>query len=243
MREKQDVAKREAIKEAVASMTQEGKVINNTEVVRTQVQEAAGLEVSKKLVREVLKTDLKLSFIRTKKFHPQTNSERSLVLRQQYALEMLKIHNSRKRVINIDETWLNETNFTRRTWAPKGGSCNMPLRAVTPRLSMITAIDTEGQVWFALAHANTDSNMIALFLHYLAAALDSESPGWQKDTYFLWDNATYHSSAETRAVVSKLRLKVIWSGPYSYDSAPVELLFGNLKLGELNPEHQPTGKR
>ena len=242
-REKLEVDQRAAIKEAVGSFTREGKAISSTKLVRDQVREDAGLEVGTKLVRQVLKTDLKLSFIKAKKFHPQTNSQRSLVLRQQYALEMLKLHEKRKRIINLDETWLNETSFTRRTWASKGGSCNLPLRSVTPRLSMIAAIDTEGQVWFTLYHANTDSNMIALFLQHLTSALDSESPGWQDDTIVLWDNATYHTSEETRATVRKLGLKVIYSGPYSYDSAPVELLFGNLKLGELNPEQLATGKR
>ena len=36
---------------------------------------------------------------------------------------------------------------------------------------------------------------------------------------------------------------MIWSAPYSYSTAPIELLFGGLKLGELNPERQPTGKK
>ena len=60
---------------------------------------------------------------------------------------------------------------------------------------------------------------------------------------FLWDNASYHSSEETRAVIRKLGLKIIFSGPYSYSSAPVELLFGNLKVGEINPDLLATGKR
>ena len=60
---------------------------------------------------------------------------------------------------------------------------------------------------------------------------------------FLWDNASYHSSEETRAVLRSLGLKLIFSGPYSYSAAPIELLFGGLKRGELNPDGQTTGKR
>ena len=108
---------------------------------------------------------------------------------------------------------------------------------------MIAAVDTDGRVWFTLSHANTDSNMIALFLHHLTKTLDSETPGWQEDTVFLWDNASYHSSTETRAVVKCLGLKIMYSGPYSYSAAPIELLFGSLKIDELNPEGQATGKR
>ena len=38
-------------------------------------------------------------------------------------------------------------------------------------------------------------------------------------------------------------LNLIFSAPYSYSAAPIETLFSNLKLGELNPERLTTGKR
>jgi len=186
---------------------------------------------------------MKLSFVKSKKLTPQANSDRSLVLRQQYALEMMNLLGAKKRVINIDETWINETSFIRRAWSERNGKGNTQLNSVSPRLSMIAAIDTEGRVWFTLSHANTDSNMIALFLHSLTETLDRETPGWQEDTVFMWDNATYHSSEETRAVIKTLNLSLIFSGPYSYSAAPIELLFAGLKMGELNPDRFPTGKR
>ena len=80
---------------------------------------------------------------------------------------MLKLHKEGKRVINIDETWLNETSFVRKTWGQKQGQGNYQLNTVSPRLSMITALDTDGRVWFTLSHANTDSNMMTLFLLFL----------------------------------------------------------------------------
>jgi len=116
---------------------------------------------------------------------------------------MMKLLKQDKRIINIDETWINETNYTRRTWAPRDGKGNLQLNTVSPRLSMIAALDTEGRVWFTLSHANTDSNIMSIFLNYLIEALNNETPGWQEDTVFLWDNASYHSSAETRAVIKK----------------------------------------
>ena len=72
-----------------------------------------------------------------------------------------------KRVINIDESWLNETSFIRKTWVNKQGRGNTVLNVVTPRVSLIAAIDTDGNVWFTLSHANTDSNMMTLFLYHL----------------------------------------------------------------------------
>ena len=38
-------------------------------------------------------------------------------------------------------------------------------------------------------------------------------------------------------------LPIIYSGPYCYSSAPIERVFAALKLGDLNPERLPTGKK
>ena len=83
--------------------------------------------MSEKLVRHVLKKELRLSFLKTKKLHPLANSVKVLVQRQQYALTLLRLLEEGKRVINIDETWLNETSFVRRVWAKKDGDGNLRL--------------------------------------------------------------------------------------------------------------------
>ena len=37
----------------------------------------------------------------------QANSERCLILRQQYAIKMLPLLESGRRIINVDESWIN----------------------------------------------------------------------------------------------------------------------------------------
>ena len=71
---------------------------------------------------------------------------------------------------------------------------------------MIAALDTDGKVWFSLSHATTDSDGIVVFMKQLIAELDRERPGWQDDTVFLFDNATYHASADTMSVFNRLGL-------------------------------------
>ena len=87
--EKKMTEKRYAIKDAINSVKEESQAIYSTEVVKTRVKEKDGIEVSAKLVRQVLKTDYKHSFVRAKKLNPNANTDRSLVLRQQYALSMM----------------------------------------------------------------------------------------------------------------------------------------------------------
>ena len=43
--------------------------------------------------------------------------------------------------------------------------------------------------------------------------------------------------------LAKMELPIIFSGPYSYSAAPIEMVFSALKLGDLNPERLPTGKK
>jgi hypothetical protein len=75
---------------------------------------------------------------------------------------------------------------------------------------MITALDTEGRVWFSLSHANTDSNTMMIFLHHLTKALDNETPDWRDKTLLLLDNASYHRSHEIKVTIKKLGLKIIY---------------------------------
>lgn len=199
--------------------------------------------MSREKLRHIMKKDLGLSYRKAKKVPVQSNTVRCLILRQRSAKTLLPLLQEGKRVINFDETWLNESSFIRKTWAPKEASPSVTLRAISPRLSLLGALDTDGNCWYALSHATTDSNIVMLFFRHLARQLDRESPGWQEDSVILLDNAAYHNSAEMRAFFKQMELPVMYTAPYSYSAAPIELLWAALKLGELNPEGLPTGKR
>ena len=80
-------------------------------------------------------------------------------------------------------------------------------------------------------------------MRYLIMRLDEESVDWREKTILLLDGARYHTSEEMREYLKKMDLKVIYSGPYSYTSSPIELVFGALKQGEINPDKRATGKR
>ena len=56
------------------------------------------------------------------------------------------------------------------------------------------------------------------------------------------DGASYHTANSTLELVDKLRLPIMISGPYSYESAPAELFFAAFKNSDINPHHVPTTK-
>ena len=80
--------------------------------------EATNLEVDRRLVCKVMRKEMRLGYRLAKTVPVQGNLPRCLVLRQQYALRMLPLLESARRVINVDESWLNGTRFLRRIWAP-----------------------------------------------------------------------------------------------------------------------------
>ena len=63
-------------------------------------------------------------------------------------------------------------------WAPSDAPVTIKDKQVSPRISLLAALDTNGKIWLSLTQANTDSNVMTMFLSHLTRQLDKESPGW-----------------------------------------------------------------
>ena len=172
----------------------------------------------------------------------QGNSDKNLILRQQFAKTFLKIDLSHKKIINVDESWLNLTTFHYMSWAPRGRSNSMPIKQMRPRISIIAALDSTGSVLISLLQCNNNSETMEMFFTYMIRHLDNKQPGWRRDTVILLDNASYHSSTTMMEFFEEFQVPICYTGPHSYAASPIELLFAHLKQGELNPEGLPTGK-
>lgn len=156
---------------------------------------------------------------------------------------MLETMKTKKRIINVDETWLADTQFSRRKWRQHGTTNSQAAKQVKPRISMILSFDSEGEVYFALTQVNTNADIMKMFLSQLASRLDVDRPNWRKNSVVLLDGATYHTSNEVRLHMLHLRMPVMFTAPSSYDACPVEKFFAYLKNQDINPLMLPTGKR
>ena len=72
-----------------------------------------------------------------------------------------------KRIICVDESWISETEYSRRLWCPKTDNGTITQKAVSPRLALLASIDSDGQIYYALSHANTDADTMTLFIVHL----------------------------------------------------------------------------
>ena len=110
-KEKDREQKINIVKVAANQMLKRDSLIPNSKQLQEKVADDFKVPVGSKFVRYVMKKEMKLVYHRCRKVPPRANSERCLVLRQQYALSLLPLLEQGKRIINVDETWLNETSF------------------------------------------------------------------------------------------------------------------------------------
>ena len=95
-------------------------------MVKTFAAETHGTKVSINQVNNVFRKEMGFRYRKVRKQPIHVNTERCLVLRQQYALKMIALLREGKRIINVDETWINETNFTRKVWCSSKSTAAMP---------------------------------------------------------------------------------------------------------------------
>ena len=123
-------------------------------------------------IYHVLKKELGLSYKMASPMQTNLNSLRSKVYRQQYACQLVKVLQEGHRVMNIDESWLSQTDFCWKSWSLRGKQGGVVRRMLPKRVALITAIDTLGHTYLAISTSNTDTNVIAVFLMQLADILD-----------------------------------------------------------------------
>ena len=87
---------------------------------------------------------------------------------------MIQLLKENKRIINIDESWIAEIDYSRKMWCPSKAPCTVSEKNLGIRHYFIAALDSDCHVYFALTHANTDSDVMLSFLYRLMKVLNNE---------------------------------------------------------------------
>ena len=90
------------------------------------LQEQYGVAFKEHEVQKVMDKDLNMGYRAINEIAPHANSEKNLVLRQRFAVEFLRLAATGAVFICIDETWLNQTDFRRRSWQVRGQRRSLP---------------------------------------------------------------------------------------------------------------------
>ena len=128
-------------------------------------------------------------------------------------------------------------------WRPKGQVVTQTDNSVSPRLSLIVAIGSDGKLHYSLTQVNTDHRVFCLFITELVKKLNKEDPSWKDNTIVVIDGASYHTHDDTKELFKQLGVTLAITAPYSYSTSPAELVFARFKQGEINDSLTKTGKR
>lgn len=142
------------------------------------------------------------------------NSQRSLVLRQQWAVKLLEQDLDNICICNLDETWLGMSDFRRMKWQFPDSNNSVAAFQVTPRVTMMTAITSDGDSYIALAQSNSNESMMSIFWKSLVLKFDKERPNWRQSTIWTFDGAAYHSGEASLKLLKSLRIPIMMSGPH-----------------------------
>ena len=82
-------------------------------------------------------------------------------------------------MVNIDESIFNEADTRYRKWRFKGQVNSQRKRQISPSLSIIAAVSSDGNSYAALSQINTDSESFCLFMWKLVSKLQQERPNFR----------------------------------------------------------------
>ena len=102
-------------------------------------------------------------------------------------MEYIKVLNTGKICICIDETDLEYTDGRFMRWCRRDLPNSKPSMLVYPRISIILALSTRGEIYISISQSNNNSVMMDLFIRQLSKKLDKERQNWRENTFWLWD--------------------------------------------------------
>ena len=93
-----------------------GQQIRTVRQIRNEFEESTKISMKEHKVRQVMKDQLDLRYKKIVRLAPEANSVRCLIQRQQCAMKVLELLKTKRRLINIDESWLDSVRYQRRCW-------------------------------------------------------------------------------------------------------------------------------
>ena len=138
-----------------------------------------------------------------------------------------------KEIINIDESSISTTNYSRKSWSLKGIHSVSTDAIRLGNYNVIAAISSIGRSAFVVGNGSNNQLTFMYFLLGMCSLLAKEHPDWRNRVVFLLDNATYHKGKDCIELFQRLKLPVFFQGPYSFRTAPVEMVFSQIKKKQL----------
>lgn len=159
----------------MSNLNDQNVFIDSAEAIKNQLKNSENIGVKKYTVAKIMREDLGMRYKKLRAVSFKGNSERNQILRQQFAMKFIEVLEKGKTILNVDETWLGMGDFRRRKWQAPNSTNSVAKLNVVPRISMITALDTNGKVYVSLVQSNSNSKIMEIFFHKLVLKLNQEN--------------------------------------------------------------------
>ena len=108
--------------------------------LQMEIKNQLGLVIKRHALDKLLKLDLRLVWKRVRPQYGYVNSQKNIVLRQVFAITLLKTLLNGKKMINIDETCITATRKHAYSYGRRGESCTRYFNRNVQGLSLLLAV-------------------------------------------------------------------------------------------------------
>jgi len=138
-----------------------------------------------------------------------------------------KARESGSQVVFLDESGLSNEPNVARTWAPKGSRPKLKHSAKQRKLSFISAVTMDAELYFSVYDHDITGAEVILFLDMLTKRIPK--------MMLLWDNASIHRSIEVKEYLYMVadRMETHRFPAYAPELNPDEYVISHLKCREL----------
>ena len=142
---------RECVKSLLLVRSLSESPFNNLGELRKIVKMMTGQDVSHTKLSKILQQEFNYSYQKLQRRVSDPNTPAVKLLRRDFSARFLRAMASGKRILNIDESYFNYTNFKRRAWVLKGSGASTITKQIIPRLALLTAMDQFGRVYVSFS--------------------------------------------------------------------------------------------
>ena len=115
-------SRREKVTAVIAKWNKNDEIIDSVGSAQKRLSEEEQIDSKEAEIRSIMRRDLKMRYKKLVHISLHANSPKNLILRQQFALQLIKLLKSGKTILNVDETWLGMSDFRRMKWREHGSS-------------------------------------------------------------------------------------------------------------------------
>lgn len=128
----------------------------------------------------------------------------------------------------LDESGIQSSPNVRRTWALRGSRWVIKARERREKLSLISAVNADGDLYFRIHEENITGTDVLAFLRYLLREVPNK-------IMLLWDNGAIHRRKDVKQFLydNRERLYTRRFPPYAPELNPDEQIWNILKYQEL----------